>query len=876
MGPSKPQTGKVLRLNRFWLHKVIATALLAVVAGAPLAADPYSDGSVTAQYFDGLRRRHLFGLAEGYCLRQLAQESLTPDERAGFTLQLSQTMVEHARYTAGEEQAELWKRAAGVVEEMLVSHAQSVRRAELELQRARVAAARGEYFRWQAELFPHNAHWKTQAEAALSDAILQLKKLEQQLNESRGNGWTGGDAPESLPRDAVRKLRPLVGYEIGAAMVAQASLLPAGSQARAHALADAESRLAPVAQKVIADDVVWNSRALLAEAHRLRGNTDEVEAQLARMEKKAPPQNVVDKMTAVRARLLMDRGAPDDAAKLLVNYRTARRGLPGELWFLQAAAFASLREIAESKDDTQLVARLTEELQLQAEQADLAVGGFWAYRCRVVLETVLEAARFGSEAAPIVQQARAFYSAGKTDEAVQKYGEAMQAAIDSGDRKVVGDLAYTRASILLAEGRIEPAAESFHNFVQRFADHERAAEAHLLWAYCLGRMYTRRSTAERREQYRHALESHRERFAGHPTEPEASWMLAVLAEHNRRFSQAIELYGGIPREHKRRLQAQLGVARCFEKLIAGPGEIARHRELQQREAVETLRQYAAAFPDPPTPLSRTEAELAVRLARIQLKRRNPPFAEADELLQRVLSSSKKVAADGEQSASVGRTSWKALTAQAARLRIISLAARGQFAQAETMLESLTETGPAEMLNVLDGLVGLADEMDEVTRHALGELQLQAAERLDRQRDELNSAQQRRLDSCLADACLATNQPKRARALYEKLLAHSPRDKKLLRISAELLMECGTAECVRRAKKHWRQLESLENPGSRDWMQARYEVARCCLLLKQHDDCRKLLGVTRLLYPDRGGEKLRAKFEELERDLTEKMRRTNAN
>jgi len=53
------------------------------------------------------------------------------------------------------------------------------------------------------------------------------------------------------------------------------------------------------------------------------------------------------------------------------------------------------------------------------------------------------------------------------------------------------------------------------------------------------------------------------------------------------------------------------------------------------------------------------------------------------------------------------------------------------------------------------------------------------------------------------------------------------------------------------------------------MSARYQVVWCLFALKEHDECRKLLAVTRLLYPALGGDELRSRFAELEKKLPAK-------
>jgi hypothetical protein len=109
----------------------------------------------------------------------------------------------------------------------------------------------------------------------------------------------------------------------------------------------------------------------------------------------------------------------------------------------------------------------------------------------------------------------------------------------------------------------------------------------------------------------------------------------------------------------------------------------------------------------------------------------------------------------------------------------------------------------------------------------------------------------------------TGRPNDALSVYGPLLEQFPRDRRLLRGAAELLGELGSPAQRERAKTYWRRLESLEKTGSVPWLEARYQVAAVTLQLGQSDECRKLIQVTRLLYPELGNEDLRRRFAELE-------------
>lgn len=73
-----------------WWIRVCLLALVIFTPAISSADDP------THSYFEGLRQRHLFGIAEGYCLNRLAQPRITDTERARYTLELIRTLAAHA------------------------------------------------------------------------------------------------------------------------------------------------------------------------------------------------------------------------------------------------------------------------------------------------------------------------------------------------------------------------------------------------------------------------------------------------------------------------------------------------------------------------------------------------------------------------------------------------------------------------------------------------------------------------------------------------------------------------------------------------------------------------------------------------------------
>ena len=844
--------------------RLLLAGLIVCLFGAGRLRCAVGGDDLSARYFEGLRSRRLFSLAEGLCLRQLARQDLAPTDKADVVLEYSKTLAEHARHEIDEERPALWKRAVQVIDEFQNADPRNPKRPFLDVQRAQVASVRGEFLQTRAELLPDDPQSARQAAAAIAAAIARFETLEQSLDKSSRAG--GMSIPYRLSTSERRRLLREVRYRLGLLLLEQGRHAAAGSPVRAAALSGAERRLQKTAFDVDATPRAWRSQVALAEIDRLRGKRDLAGKRLNAIELKHPPPSVLDRVTAERVRLLLDVGKAADAAQFLISDRAKRpdKRLPGELRSLKVQATIALWKLAVREQQPMLAANLLNMATIITERAEREIGGYWAYRCRLLVRRVEQTRRYGPDLAPRIRTARVLFAAGKTAAALKAYAEAADRARSLKKIELAAELDDTRASILLKQGRYQQAGELFHRLGDQKPAGRRNAPAHLLWAYCLGRLYDRQRSKARRLAYTAALTEHRERFADDPTAAEATWLLANLEESRLQWTRAIALYAQIPHGHRREPQARLGVARCYELVIDYLRRNHHPVGDWEQSAIDRLERYISLFPPVPKPLNLFDAEVELRLARIYLNREFPEYTKADRLLERLLTASEPVGdAATRRKTKPDVRSWKSLRQNVVQLRIVSLAGQRQIDKARKLVRELSDSGPADVLAVLDGLTRAAVNVGGATRAGLGELQLQAAEPLVRRRKQLTATQQSRLDHCLAEAYAATDRSRRAITIYSQLLRTSPRDRDLLTTIADLRMKCGTSECLKAARANWQMLQSLDKPGSRNWLAARYQVTLCSYRLGRYDECRKLLTVTRLLYPDLGGRELKAMYTTLE-------------
>ena len=293
------------------------------------------------------------------------------------------------------------------------------------------------------------------------------------------------------------------------------------------------------------------------------------------------------------------------------------------------------------------------------------------------------------------------------------------------------------------------------------------------------------------------------------------------------------------------------------------GDPARRKTLDL--AIRTVESLVVRLPAPPRGWTSDEAGLVISLARLGLKRVRPDYRRIDQLLETILARGPAVIAVSGRKPDTDAVTIRDNTRQ---LRVLSLAGQGRLDQARQLVASFAGR-PDDLLALLDGLDQVAATTRPADRRRLGELQLQAAESLDAQRNSLDPANRQRLDRCLAQAFVAAGFPLRAVAVYERLVKAAPRDwKPRIRLAGVRLL-IGTSAQKQAAITDWRAAERLLRPGTDNWMTVRLGTLRALKQAGRIAECRQLLGVTRLLYPEKGTPAVRADLGRLAASLTPK-------
>ncbi len=851
----------------------------AVCVFLPIAAAAQaSEAAHLVRYFEQLRKRRLFSVAEQLGMDRLSAKGLKPADEILLTIELSKTYAEHARFTSGQEHDEYWELAESVIDEAIAKHRQHPRGLLLEVQKSFIPAKRGEFLRGQIEMFPYDKPLRTQTGKIFDTALEQLRPLEKALAKRHlqavGNRQNGA---RDLATYEIHDLHEEARFQLAIALQESAKAMESFLPARTHRLKEAARWLVVLCEAREGDPFKDRATILLAENYRLQGDLYRADNALKELEV-APPAILVGELMAERTRWRIANHQLAEAAQELSAFQKRSTQNAGELAYLEVEVLIGLWEQAITKRDLNTAARLLNLIKTNVEKMQTTGRGYWAFRTNLLWEQLQKVQKYGIQTAEIVRQAEAHYAARETDAAVEDYQRAATMAFNTGKPDVAFDLGYTAASVLVQLKNYSKAQTAFEQLVKTYPKHTKAANANLLSAYCLGKLYETSSTQINRENYASALTGHTATYPNHATTGDAYWMIGQLEEQRQQITSALKAYRQVSSDHRRSLTAHLAVARCYEKVFKRLKEVdatakpEQKPELDQRtkeweNAAETeLNLIIESYPKSPNPFNSEQAEVAMQLARFRLSQTEPSYRKADAVLERILASGTQQLSARPELSEAEQTTWLGIVKTSRQLRIVTLAGQGESQKAEQLVKDLANSSTQEVLGVMDGLMQVAASVDLSTQRKLKQIQLQTALELHSRRDQLTPAEQQRLDHCRAQAYLATNQPTEALKVYDQMIVAQPKNQSLRMTVAKRLSEGEDRTCLLKAKAHFRAVESSQKPGSVMWLEMRYHIARCCLKLGQTEECRKLLGVTGVLYPELGTDALKARYAELQAEL----------
>ncbi len=292
------------------------------------------------------------------------------------------------------------------------------------------------------------------------------------------------------------------------------------------------------------------------------------------------------------------------------------------------------------------------------------------------------------------------------------------------------------------------------------------------------------------------LNAHLKRFPDSPRQVDVLLRLGRAHQTLKEWPEALAAFQKVPPAHASSREALAGLTDAYRALVeqerTDPEDLSRLADDARQHLGERLSADSATW-------ASEDCAAAVVLARLELARQPPNAKAADEGLNRAETRLATLATASPETAK----SASSLLAEARRLRVLSLAGRGELDAARDTLGRLSDAEPGAFLELLDGLDRAAPQQPETAR-ALAQLQRETALRLADRRDALSDVQRDRLDRVLARAYALTGDGPSAIRLYRALAGAHPRDAELKIALANTLAAEGAKEQLAEARGVWKE------------------------------------------------------------------------
>jgi len=813
----------------------VAVVMLAV-PGTSWAEDRSSD----QRFLEGLRERRLFALAESYCAGRLDDPQLADARRAELVIERSLTLAEWAVNSAPDEREPLWQRALAATEDFAQKHPDDRRLLLVRLQGALGLLARGELAREEAPLVAQGETLLEQARTSLGAAIRSLQQLGEEVEDrSRagnrsGRGAAGRDDGDRLTVYQLASLGDNVRYQLARAYRNRAQCYPADSADWASSLTRAVDTLDPLAKQDTTHPLAWKSRIDEIVCYRLLADLATAQRRLEALASASPPPAVAVRARAEGIRLALAANRLNEAVQMLAAGRRIEGVGSGELDYAFLETYlAAWRAANESGDEGQTAAwqAKANEMLASIRRED---GPYWTRRAQMLLSGYVQTLP-GGDLAMWAQAAENAYHSGQYDDALTAYDRARALAEQQGDEDRAFQLGFTAATIEHDRGRHQQAMSRYHALAKAMPGHAKAPEAHLLAIFHAGQL-ARQEPSGSLDRYASLAQEHLATWPNAPTADEARRCLGFALEHQGEWQKAIEQYQAISPDHPRFGEVLAAVARAYEAWLE---ERRARGEPTDETAAGAARWFESLVVGPggrlPERWSPVDREAAIQAARFRLNYTTEGADRAERILAAAL-----------QEISDTTPEWQS-TARA--LLVFSLAAQGRRHEATRLLGQLSGGSPEQLLKMLQGLARIGAASGAEVKAELAGLELSVVELLRSQREALDAADRRTLDSIAAQALADAGKTDAALDAFSRLAQAHPQDGPIQEGYARLLLTRQDAAAREAALTQWRRVEKKSRPGSDRWFRAKLAVALLHYQSNNRGQAEKILRLVEILHPE---------------------------
>lgn len=826
---------QIARTSRVWRFGWFSSGILILIlTGSVVPSIKAAEPSLTEQYFDGLRSMGLFKVAEDYATMRLAEPHLSPSTQTELSIELARTLVDHGILSQGNSAHELQQEAFSVLDKIPKESSAADRlKREIwkKLLQARTVNAQARLLAIQSEKVRQRRDTVNQLRAL----IAELKSLHERLQPVRGT--SPGLAPGEL-----LSYRQRVAFAVGESLIRLAEL---SEPTESESVCKEARRMFDLALHG-RHTTQWRRRVELRMAQIARLTGEERAATRYREQASsgdASPAEL-DDVLAEQLRFVLASNYPDEALQLAVDRIRTRQPMTDELRLAVLETLLATARVAESKQD-----QPTQEMIITEARRQFAeLGGFPRKIGAILLNRIQQDFELGIELAEQVRRAAADWDEGDPLKAAEGYGAASQLAEQRGQIDAAFEFGHTQASILLQQKKWEQAEKVLSSLISRFPSHDRIAEVDLLRSFALGQM------APGSEQLLSALRTHVSTYPDSPTRSDALMMLAGDAESRNQIAEAIAFYRQIPSGSVHSAGSRERSLLLVEQQLRKTPPDSNEASAVSKLAEEEIRRIVPHLLTDLSGMSLQNARLLVQSARVCLQCHPPLIREASQILDAI---QRRVQLEKQASLQEGLSpEWADIDRASLQLRVLTLATADRLDEAGRLLRELSQSDPDVMVSVLSSLTDMTANLHLSQRKELGKLQRLLVQEIAHRDREMSPERKRGLDLAAIQASIAMEDWPAAIDQLESLLKREPENHSLRRNLIDITTRQGGGADLKRALELWQEIERQSRKGSVEWIEARINIAELMEKTGDAAGARKILGVTRTLYPQLGSPGLR--------------------
>ncbi|WP_437185625.1 hypothetical protein SH668x_002736 [Planctomicrobium sp. SH668] len=824
-------------MRRFTSASVLLFALLSRSVAAVADAIPY------AQYFEALQARELYIVAEEFGLSRLSESDLTDDERCHLSIETAKTLTMHGDSSLDESREELWGRAELVLDSQL-KHADTPRhQILLEAWKKLLIVQQSLTLAFEAEYQPELQSLRVQVVEQITPALDSLRRICLELE-----GPTRAKF-ELTPKERSELLQ-LIYFHCGRGELAVAEL-EVSESARIARLKTADSDFDHISSGSAPPELKRKVAVLQARVARLLGDGKRADSALDRAIAGKPTTIEVDAALSERIAIRISQDDFEEALQLIVGRLKDPTPLTDQFRVGAIEVFIRALQTKIPKDATAIREQYTSKIHEFVEQTR----GKWRPRAVLKAERYQQEQKLGPELAATLRKAAAAWSENKFDESIQLYSAASMLAQQSNLPNEAVDNAMTVAAILIELKRWQPAQVELERIITAFPNHPRAAEADLLRCYAIGR-------AAGENPYRESLQNHLRNYSNSSTTADASWMLALLDEQQGRLESSLESYRRIPVDHVRKQSANLQLTRILDRLYNQHDISIEKREELNSQVLSDVASISRPLLFPQIQLEPVQAEALLNCAKLILQHPQHLTSQADQMLAAIENSLKNEQQTANDAGSNISPEWQSIKQKMIELKIVSFTMQHKLPEARDLLRTLSQSDPTALLAVLNRLTDLSGSIGQDFQYELGAVQRATVQELNEFRGNLTIDQRSQLDMAGIYASIAMKDWTDAVRRCETIYVNDSKNHELIRLYLRVLTSRGEKEDFALALTLWQKLEHSEPKGSEQWIEARLSIAEIRHQQGDSASAKKMLGVTRTLYPRMGTPALKNRSDEL--------------